>query len=179
MKEDLLLDSVIKVNVQHNNPCIVEHSQIGILGNDVAAYYKDNNSTYILPILKREGNRLTINCDPSVNQIYIGRKFTSRVSLFAPELQGSPATSSPSIIKINHINLYLYESLNPTVNGELVELKQFNENVFDAPKPFTGSKRVEMNGRNDFDNFKLIIEQSEPLPLHITAVVMEQNINDR
>ncbi|WP_191113065.1 hypothetical protein [Acinetobacter lwoffii] len=115
----------------------------------------------------------------AVNSIYIGRKFTSRVSLFAPELQGSPATSSPSIIKINHINLYLYESINPTVNGEMVELKQFTENIFEAPKPFTGNKRIEMNGWADFDNFKLIIEQSEPLPLHITAIVMEQNINDR
>lgn len=179
MKEELLLDSVIEVNVQHNNPCIIEHTQIGVLGNDVAAYYKDGNSTYSLPILNRQGNTLTIDCDPSVHQVYIGRKFTSRVSLFAPELQGSPATSSPSIIKINHINLYLYESLNPTVNEEMVELKQFTENLFEAPKPFTGNKRIEMNGWNDFDNFKLIIEQSEPLPLHITAVVMEQNINDR
>ncbi len=179
MKEELLLDSVIEANVQHNNPCIIEHTQIGVLGNDVAAYYKDGNSTYSLPILNRHGNTLTIDCDPSVHQVYIGRKFTSRVSLFAPELQGSPATSSPSIIKINHINLYLYESLNPKVNGEMVELKQFTENLFEAPKPFTGNKRIEMNGWADFDNFKLIIEQSEPLPLHITAVVMEQNINDR
>ncbi|SSS46057.1 phage-like protein [Acinetobacter baumannii] len=179
MKEELLLDSVIKVNVQHNNPCIIEHTQIGVLGNDVAAYYKDGNSTYSLPILNRQGNTLTIDCDPSVHQVYIGRKFTSRVSLFAPELQGSPATSSPSIIKINHINLYLYESLNPTVNGEMVELKQFTDNIFVPPVPYTGSKRIEMNGWADFDNFKLIIEQSEPLPLHITAVVMEQNINDR
>lgn len=139
----------------------------------------EKNLGYVLPIIKRQGNTLTIDCDPSVNQVYIGRKFTSRVSLFAPELQGSPATSSPSIIKINHINLYLYESLNPTVNGEMVELKQFTENFFEAPKPFTGNKRIEMNGWADFDNFKLIIEQSEPLPLHITAVVMEQNINDR
>jgi hypothetical protein len=172
MKEELLLDSVIEVKVQHNNPCIIEHTQIGVLGNDVAAYYKDGNSTYSLPILNKQGNTLTIDCDPSVHQVYIGRKFTSRVSLFAPELQGSPATSSPSIIKINHINLYLYESLNPTVNGEMVELKQFTENLFEAPKPFTGNKRIEMNGWNDFDNFKLIIEQSEPLPLHITAVVV-------
>ena len=179
MKEELLLDSAIKVPVQHNKPCIVQHEQIGILGNEVAAYYKDNHSTYVIPILNREGNTLTINCDSSIAEIYIGRKFTSRVSLFAPELQGSPATSSPSIIKINHINLYLYESLNPTVNGEMVELKQFTENLLEAPKPFTGNKRIEMNGWADFDNFKLIIEQSEPLPLHITAVVMEQNINER
>jgi len=44
---------------------------------------------------------------------------------------------------------------------------------------YTGSKKVEMNGWNNFDNFKLIIEQDELLPLHITAVVMEQNINER
>jgi len=61
----------------------------------------------------------------------------------------------------------------------MVELKQFTENLFEAPKLFTGNKRIEMNGWADFDSFKLIIEQSEPLPLHITAVVMEQNINDR
>lgn len=179
MKHELLLDSVIQVQVQHNKPCIVEHEQIGILGDDIAAYYKDGNSTYSLPILNRQGNTLTIDCEMAVDTIYIGRKFTSRVSLFAPELQGSPATSSPSLIKINHINLYLYESINPSVNGEMVELKQFTENVFEAPKPFTGNKRIEMNGWADFDSFKLIIEQSEPLPLHITAVVMEQNINER
>lgn len=179
MKEELLLDSAIKVPVQHNKPCIVQHEQIGILGDDVAAYYKDNDTVYVIPILNREGDTLTINCDSSIAEIYIGRKFTSRVSLFAPELQGSPATSSSSLIKINHINLYMYESINPTVNGELVELKQFTENLFEAPRPFTGNKRIEMNGWNDFDNFKLVIEQTEPLPLHITAVVMEQNINDR
>ena len=179
MKEELLLDSVIKVPVHHNKPCIVQHEQIGILGNEVAAYYKANDTVYVIPIINRQDDTLTIDCDSSIAEIYIGRKFTSRVSLFASELQGSPATSSPSTIKINHINLYLYESLNPTVNGELVELKQFNDNLFKSPEPYTGSKRVEMNGWADFDNFKLIIEQSEPLPLHITAVVMEQNINDR
>lgn len=179
MKEELLLDSAIKVPVEHTQIHTVEHTQIGTLGDDVAAYCKDSNSTYVIPILNRTGNILTINCDPSVNEIYIGRKFTSRVSLFAPELQGSPATSSPSIIKINHINLYLFESINPTVNGQLVELKHFNQNLFEAPQPFTGSKRIEMNGWNDFDNFNLIIEQTEPLPLHITAVVLELNVNDR
>ncbi len=179
LQEDLLLDSAIEVNVTHGNTCTVKHALIETLGKEVAAYYKNGDTVFSLPILNRAGDTITIDCDPSINKVVIGKKFTSRVSLFAPELQGSPATSSPSIIKINHINLYLYESLNPTVNGEMVELKQFTENFFEAPKPFTGSKRIEMNGWNDFDNFKLIIEQSEPLPLHITAVVMEQNINDR
>lgn len=73
----------------------------------------------------------------------------------------------------------MYESINPKVNGDIVELKQFTENVFEAPKPYTGNKRIEMNGWNDFDNFKLVIEQDEPLPFAITAVVLEHNFNDR
>lgn len=179
LKEGLLLDSVIKVPVQHNKPCIIEDPLISLLGDEIAAYFNDGESIYSLPILKREGNTLTIDCEMSVGHIYIGRKFTARISLFPPEIQGSPATSSPALFKINHINLYLYETINPKVNGEMVELKQFTENVFEAPKPYTGSKRVEMNGWNDFDNFKLIIEQDEPLPFHITAVVLEHNFNDR
>ena len=179
LKEGLLLDSVIKVPVQHNKPCIVQDPLISILGDEIAAYFNDGESIYSLPILNREGNTLTIDCEMSVGDIYIGRKFTARISLFPPEIQGSPATSSPALFKINHINLYLYETINPKVNGEMVELKQFTENVFEAPKPYTGSKRVEMNGWNDFDNFKLIIEQDEPLPFHITAVVLEHNFNDR
>lgn len=179
LKEGLLLDSVIKVPVQHNKPCIVQDPLISILGDEIAAYFNDGQSIYSLPILNREGNTLTIDCEMSVGDIYIGRKFTARISLFPPEIQGSPATSSPALFKINHINLYLYETINPKVNGEMVELKQFTENVFEAPKPYTGSKRVEMNGWNDFDNFKLTIEQDEPLPFHITAVVLEHNFNDR
>ncbi|HGI7032755.1 TPA: hypothetical protein ACJTOE_004620 [Klebsiella aerogenes] len=179
MKEGLLLDSAKVVPVTHAATSTVTDSLIGTLANNVAAYYSNGTNTYSIPILSRSGNTLTLDCESNITSIYIGRKFTSRVSLFAPELQGSPATSSPSLIKINHINLYLYESINPTVNGDLVELKQFTENLFEAPKPFTGNKRIEMNGWNDFDNFKLVIEQTEPLPLHITAVVMEQNINER
>mgnify|MGYP007026688576 CR=1 FL=1 len=179
MKEGLLLDSAKVVPVTHAATSTVTDSLIGTLADNVAAYYNNGTNTYSIPILSRSGNTLTLDCESNITSIYIGRKFTSRVSLFAPELQGSPATSSPSLIKINHINLYLYESINPTVNGDLVELKQFTENLFEAPKPFTGNKRIEMNGWNDFDNFKLVIEQTEPLPLHITAVVIEQNINER
>jgi hypothetical protein len=32
------------------------------------------------------------------------------------------------------------------VNGEMVEFKEFTEDLFEAPKPYTGIKRVEMNG---------------------------------
>mgnify|MGYP003433054994 CR=1 FL=1 len=57
--------------------------------------------------------------------------------------------------------------------------KNFDEETLDKPKPFTGQQRIALDGWNTYDNFKLVIEQDEPLPFHITAVVLELNINDR
>lgn len=115
----------------------------------------------------------------TVESIFIGRKFTSKISLFAPELQQTPTTSSTALFKINYINVYFYKSLDPKINGQMIELKQFNENLFAPPKAFTGNKRIEMNGWNTYDNFKLEISQDEPLLFHISALVMEHNFNDR
>lgn len=58
-------------------------------------------------------------------------------------------------------------------------MKEFNENLFNPPEPYTGSKRIEMNWYNTLDNFKLVIEQDKQLPLRITALVLEQNVNNR
>lgn len=180
LKEDLLLDSVKALNViKAGKAKTVTDSLISQLGGQVSAYYKNDDKLYVVPITSRNGNTLTIDVADDVNNIYVGRKFTSRVSLFPPEVQGSPVTSNPSLFKINYINLYMYKSINPKINGSVVELKEFAENLFEAPKPFTGQKRMEMNGWNTFDNFKVVIEQDEPLPMHITALGIEHNFNER
>lgn len=101
----------------------------------------------VTPILKWEEDTLTIDVSNDVHNIYIGLKFSSRVSIFPPEVQGSPATSNPSLFKINYTNLYMYRSINPKINGEIVEMKELNENLLNAPEPVTGSKRIKMNGR--------------------------------
>jgi len=41
----------------------------------------------------------------------------------------------------------MYRSINPKINGEIVEMKELNENLLNAPEPVTGSKRIKMNGR--------------------------------
>ena len=180
LQENLLLDTAIELSVTHTETnSIVSHNLIEKLGDQVSAYYKDDTTTYVVPILNRSGNTLTIDCDRNVDQIYIGRKFTAKVSLLPPELSQAPATSNPSLFKVDHMNLYLYKSINPTVNGEMVELKDMDEEFLDSPKPFTGQKRISLDGWNTYDNFKLEIAQDQPLPFHITATVLELNINDR
>lgn len=146
LKEDLLLDSVKALNVVKTGKAkTVTDSLISQLGDQVSVYYKDDDKLYVVPIVSRNGSTLTIDVADDVDSIYVGRKFISRVSLFPPEVQGSPVTSNPSLFKINYINLYMYKSINPKINESMVELKEFNENLFNPPKPVTGSKRVELN----------------------------------
>ncbi|MEG6547673.1 hypothetical protein V6C59_17580 [Acinetobacter bereziniae] len=176
LDDSLYLDTAKSVNVENG---IATDPLITALGNELSAYYKNGDTIYSIPITKTEGNTITIDCDDTVNSIYIGRKFTSKISLFAPELQQTPTTSSTALFKINYINVYFYKSLNPKINGQMIELKQFTENLFESPKAFTGNKRIEMNGWNTYDNFKLEISQDEPLPFHVSALVMEHNFNER
>lgn len=180
LKEDLLLDTAIELSVSQSEiSSIVSHSLIEKLGDQVSAYYKDATTTYVVPIISRAGNTLVIDCDKAVDKIYVGRKFTAKVRLLPPELSQAPATSNPSLFKVDHMNLYLYKSINPKINDETVELKDFDEDPLAQPKPFTGQKRISLDGWNTYDNFKLEIKQEEPLPFHITAAVLELNINDR
>ena len=180
LQEELLLDTAIQATViRSDDECTVTNALIGKLGDNVAAYYKDPVHTYAVPILHREGNTIHIECDEQVNQIYIGRKFTAKVSLLSPDISQAPTTSNPALFKVDHLNLYMYKSINPKVNGEIVELKEFDEETLDKPKPFTGQQRIALDGWNTYDNFKLVIEQDEPLPFHITAAVLELNMNDR
>ncbi|WP_180036085.1 MULTISPECIES: hypothetical protein [unclassified Acinetobacter] len=180
LKESLLLDTAITTQVTHTEDgCTVKHSLINILGENVAAYYKDATHTYAIPILHREGDTIHIECDDLVEEVIIGRKFTAKVSLLPPDLSQAPTTTNPALFKVDHLNLYMYKSINPKVNGEMIELKEFDEEALDKPKQFTGQKRISLDGWNTYDNFKLEISQDEPLPFHITAAVLEVNMNDR
>ena len=176
LDDSLYLDSAISVNIKNST---ATDPLISKIGTELSAYYKNGDTIYSVPITKTEGNTITVDCDSTVDSIYIGRKFTSKISLFAPELQQAPTTSSTALFKINYINVYFYKSINPKINEQMVELKQFTENLFEPPKAFTGQKRIELNGWNTYDNFKLEISQDEPLPFHITALVMEHSFNDR
>lgn len=180
LQENLLLDTAVELAVTHTEEgCAVTHSLIGILGDNVSAYYKDSTYTYAIPILQREGNTIHIECDAEVQTIYIGRKFTAKVSLLPPDISQAPTTSNPSLFKVDHLNLYMYKTINPKVNGEIVELKDIDDDPLEKPKPFTGQRRISLDGWNTYDNFKLEIAQDEPLPFHITAAVLELNMNDR
>ena len=180
LNPDYYADGTVTVAAQHvNGVCTVEHAHVGIHGSATVAYFKSGKTIYSLPIINRVGNKLTIDCDSTVGTVFVGKRSLSKISLFPPELQNSPATTSPSLFKINHINLYMYETINPKVNGSIVETKQFNQNLFDPPSPYTGHKRIELNGWTSFDEYKLEISQNEPLPFHITSLVTELIFNER
>lgn len=176
LNEDLLLDIAKEVTVIDG---LVTDPLITQLGNKVRAYYKKDNTIFMVNIKSIGNNVISVDKNLSGQKIYIGEQFTSKVSLLAPELSQNPTTTNPALVKINMANFYLYKSINPYVNGQVLELKNFDDNPLAPTKEFTGLKRMEMTGWNTFETYHLEVSQPNPLPLHITAISLELNINDR
>ena len=171
LKESLLLDNAKKVTVGIDGSIPLDGSI-----SSLAAYYRDGDVTHVVN-LTMQGK--LVKADIEVGKdIYIGRPFTSRFKLLTPELSQLPTTTNAARIKINTITMYMYKSLNPIINGLEVELKHHDKNLFTSPKVYTGSADISLAGWTTFDTYNVVVEQPLPLPLHITALSIELNIND-
>lgn len=179
IRSDLLLDTAKAVTVTHATTATITDSLVGVLGDQVQAYYKQGNVVYQVPIISRVGNTLTLNCGSTVNTIYIGKAFTAKITLLPTDFAQRPTTNLTDLMKIDYLNLVFRDSIAPMVNGELIELETFDDEPLAQPTLFTGIKRIEMAGWGQLLDLEITIEQDKPLPLHITACVLEQSINSR
>lgn len=171
LDESLLLDNASPYKVQEDGTIALEGSI-----SSLAAYYRDGDVTHVVN-LSKQGTSTKADMEAG-KTIYVGKPFTSRFKLLTPELSQLPTTTNAAIIKVNTITMYMYKSLNPLLNGLEVELKQHNQDLFKAPKVYTGSAKVALSGWLTFDTYSVVVEQPLPLPLHITALSIELSIND-
>ena len=173
----LLLDTATSVPVTSGS---ITHALVSQLADTLDAYYINGDTVYQVPIRGRLLYVAFLDIDPAITEIYIGRSFTSRVSILPLDLSQSPTTSLTSKVKLDTAQIFLYKSMNPIINGELVELDTFDpESPLAPPKVFTGFKRVDFGGWSDLSDFEFIIEQDKPLPLHIQGLVLELTANER
>lgn len=111
--------------------------------------------------------------------LIVGVRIKALVSLLPPELAQAPSTSKDGKIAIKKIIPTVYKSLGLVVNGRKVDDMLFKENFLDAQKPF--NRRIEINetGWSDVMDFNLTVEHSYPFPLHLQAVEMRIEMNEK
>ena len=109
----------------------------------------------------------------------VGIRVKGLVSLLPPELAQAPSTSKDGKISIKKIIPTVYKSLGLVVNGRKVDDMLFKDNILDAQKPF--NRRIEINetGWVDVMDFNLTVEHSYPFPLHLQAVEMRIEMNEK
>ena len=135
----------------------------------------------VMPQQTVTGGQITIN--RASKRTLIGLHFDSRIDLLTPEVGTGTGTAQGNSISIREITLRFLNTIGAQVfDGEGREqdipFRHFGNDVLDqAPAPYTGNVRIETlgweRGRAEFS-----IVQSQPLPMHLLAVVRKLTVND-
>lgn len=112
----------------------------------------------------------------------IGLPFNSLVQMLTPEVGTRTGTAQGNSMRTGEITLRFLNTLGCTVRdgeGRAQDLpfRTFGSGTFDAPLPFTGDARIEMLGW-ERGRSALSIEQNQPLPMHLVAVIRKYTVND-
>lgn len=108
-----------------------------------------------------------------------GRPFECIVELFPPELSQAPLSSMMHKAKVDRTALFFNKTIAPELNGELIELFTFEDNVLGPKPPYTGYHLVEGGSWEDLHKVPLVITHNKPLPFHLQAITMQLSINEK
>jgi hypothetical protein len=110
----------------------------------------------------------------AANAIEIGLHYESEIETLEPEVQAPNGTSSAAGLSVHEAIVRFYETSGATVQGETIPFRQFGGSILDtAITPFTGDKKVSMLG----DNKTITVQQTQPLPWQVLAVIMKVSAN--
>lgn len=111
--------------------------------------------------------------------INYGQTIHSEAVLFPPELSQNPSSTLLFKAKLDRTAFFFNKTLAPEINGELLELFEFDETPMDSQAPRTGYHLVEGGNWSDLHATPIVITHNKPLPFHLQAIAMQLSINER
>lgn len=118
-----------------------------------------------------------IDLPRAASRVEIGLHYKSRIVMLPPEAQTQTGSAQARQMRLSEIAVRLLKSVGCTVNDEVVPFRHFGLNQFDQTvEPFTGDKHISMLGWN-LGDAKITIEQNQPLPLTVVAVIYKLTTN--
>lgn len=145
----------------------------------IEAYQIDGESQYSIGSTHSD-DQIILDVSKGLAQtVHVGQPFEVEIVMFPPELSQVPLTSLSYKAKVLWMAFYFNKSQAPIFNGELLNLYKFEDNIFGAPKPFTGRHLEEGGTWADLYEMDLTITHNKPLPFHLQAVAIDLAINER
>lgn len=112
----------------------------------------------------------------AANTVEIGLHYESEITDLPIELQLPNGTAQGQAISVHWCAVRLHESIGCTINGQVIPFRKFGPDVLDQPvQPFTGDKAVSLSG---WGSTSVTIKQTQPLPLHVLAIIKKVTVND-
>lgn len=145
--------------------------------NDLAVNQKNGESIYYIGFTE---SPTEMQFQGMAGQtINYGQAIHSEAVLFPPELSQNPSSTLLFKAKLDRTAFFFNKTLAPEINGELLELFEFDETPMDSQAPRTGYHLVEGGNWSDLHAVPIVITHNKPLPFHLQAIAMQLSINER
>lgn len=119
------------------------------------------------------GGSVTLERD--ARKVVVGLPYTTTVETLDVELQGATGTIQGSNKRVGEVVLRFMTTTGCSVNGDVLPFRQLGSEVLDKAAPsFTGDYKIEALGWNN----TITIEQDQPLPFYLLAVIKKVSVND-
>lgn len=110
--------------------------------------------------------------------VEIGLHYESLIELLDIEIQGGQGSAQGNAVRTGEAIVRLLESSGCDIQGQPIPFRRFGTGILDqAVERFTGDKRIELLGWQRTGG-SITIRQTQPLPMHVIAVIRKVSIND-
>ncbi|OTG80805.1 carbohydrate-binding protein [Acinetobacter sp. ANC 4558] len=158
--EEFSFDALVDCQITGTNIAIPRYL------DDVVAYQRSGDSVYQVDV-NEEGVKS------------LGQNIECIVELFPPELSEAPLSSFLHKAKVDRTAFFFNKTIAPEINGELIEVFTFSDNVLGPKPPYTGYHLHEGGSWTDLHQIPLLITHNKPLPFHLQAITMQMSINEK
>lgn len=118
-----------------------------------------------------------ITIDSPAVYVDVGLPYTSTVITLTPEIQGPTGSIQGKLMRAYEVALLVKDTVGATVNGNQVVFQSFGPTVLDLPiEPYTGWKDIPNFGYDT--RSEITIQQTQPLPFHLLAVVRRIDVGE-
>lgn len=111
----------------------------------------------------------------AASHVDIGLPYRSTIKTFKPEFQTPIGTPQGGKVSSVNVTVRLLNSIGLTINGDPVPFRHYGKKILDQPPElFTGDIDWQLSG---WDNNEILIEQRQPLPFHLLAIIRTITVN--
>ena len=143
---------------------------------NLSAYQTESGGIYQINF--QETNEDLVFDEP-IQNFQLGQAFECVVELFPPELSQAPLSTMMHKAKVDRISFFFNKTMAPEINGEMLELFTYDDNLLEPLKPHTGYHLHEGGSWADLHQLPLVITHNKPLPFHLQSIAMQMSINEK